>query len=304
MIVVTHSGVFHTDDVAAVAALKFIFDFQLTRTREKSVIEKADIVLDVGGIYDRDTLRFDHHQASGAGKRESEIPYASFGLIWKHFGPQVCQKILGDLEIDFYKVASRVDKTLVVGIDARDNGVRTHEVLLANGPQTVSDLISSFNPNSFENQDFDKKFDEAVSFFQIILKNAVSREAGILYADNEAKSMIQPQKGSKIVVLEKFVSPWAKWVNILVPEALFVVYPDGVGNWKVQAIPISPGKTDFRLKAYLPENWRGLEGSKLIEVTGIEGVIFCHNAGFIMGTKTREEALLCAEVSVMLHENG
>ena len=43
-------------------------------------MDSADIVIDVGGQYDPDAGRFDHHQRGGAGERENGIPYSSFGL--------------------------------------------------------------------------------------------------------------------------------------------------------------------------------------------------------------------------------
>ncbi|KAG1660405.1 UPF0160 protein MYG1, mitochondrial [Nymphon striatum] len=73
--VVTHNGNFHADDVFSVAALKSIFpSFELIRTRDLETIAKADIVIDVGGEYDADAGRFDHHQRGGAGERENGIP--------------------------------------------------------------------------------------------------------------------------------------------------------------------------------------------------------------------------------------
>ena len=85
--IATHNGNFHADDVFSIAALKNIFPaFNLVRTRDLEVIGKADVVIDVGGIYDPETGRFDHHQRGGAGERENGIPYSSFGLVWKKYG--------------------------------------------------------------------------------------------------------------------------------------------------------------------------------------------------------------------------
>ena len=89
--IVTHSGNFHADDVFSIAALKNIFPtFTLIRTRNLDVIAKADLVIDVGGEYDPEAGRFDHHQRGGAGARDNGIPYSSFGLIWKKYGLELC----------------------------------------------------------------------------------------------------------------------------------------------------------------------------------------------------------------------
>ncbi|MDQ5931189.1 MAG: hypothetical protein QG674_355, partial [Patescibacteria group bacterium] len=93
IVAVTHNGSFHTDDVFATATLQLFYaerDLTIVRSREEKDIDSADIVFDVGGIYDPKTLRFDHHQKGGAGERENGIPYSSFGLIWKEYGAVLC----------------------------------------------------------------------------------------------------------------------------------------------------------------------------------------------------------------------
>ena len=65
--------------------------------------------------------------------------------------------------------------------------------------------------------------------------------------------------------------------------ATYVVYPDETaGNWRVQAVPVSPESFDSR-KA-LPEEWRGLRDEELSRSSGIGGGIFIHASGFIGGT--------------------
>jgi len=82
--IATHDGNFHADDVFSIAALKAVFPtFTLIRTRDLTLIAKADIVIDVGGEHNEDTGRFDHHQRGGAGARENGIPFSSFGLFGK-----------------------------------------------------------------------------------------------------------------------------------------------------------------------------------------------------------------------------
>src|SRR3989338_5804368 len=97
---VTHNGSFHADDIFSAAALSLLLEkageaYEITRTRTPEIIDDADYVFDVGGIYDEKNNKFDHHQTGGAGKRESissgpEIEYSSFGLVWKKFGLELC----------------------------------------------------------------------------------------------------------------------------------------------------------------------------------------------------------------------
>ena len=145
--IVTHNGNFHADDVFSIAALKNIFpSSKLIRTRDVELIAKADIVVDVGGEYDADTDRFDHHQRGGAGERENGIPYSSFGLIWQKYGLEICQ---GNQD-----VANAVDSGLVSTIDAIDCG---HVKGAAEGI-SLSQTIGMFNPTWQENGDFDACF--------------------------------------------------------------------------------------------------------------------------------------------------
>ena len=73
-------------------------------------------------------------------------------------------------------------------------------------------------------------------------------------------------------------------------QPLYVVYPDETGgNWRVQAIPVSP--ESFESRKALPEPWRGIRDEELSRLSGIEGCIFVHASGFIGGNKTKEGAL-------------
>ena len=104
------------------------------------------------GEYDPEAGRFDHHQRGGAGEREDGTPYSSFGLIWKHYGLDICA---GNQDI-----ANSVDSGLVSTIDAIDCG---YVKGVATGI-SLSHTISMFNPTWQEEGDFDVCFNEAVEF--------------------------------------------------------------------------------------------------------------------------------------------
>ena len=85
MLVVTHSGPFHADEVFAYALLRVFLgdELELVRTREPAIIARADIAIDVGGEYDASRGRFDHHQQSYPGSLSS----AGMVLSWlEHAG--------------------------------------------------------------------------------------------------------------------------------------------------------------------------------------------------------------------------
>jgi uncharacterized UPF0160 family protein len=77
-------------------------------------------------------------------------------------------------------------------------------------------------------------------------------------------------------------------------QPYYVIYPDETsGNWRIQAVGISP--ESFESRKALPEPWRGVRDEDLSGVTGIDGCIFVHASGFIGGNKTKDGALEMAK---------
>ena len=61
----THDGKFHCDEVLACYMLRSLPEYrdaEIKRSRDPSVLEQCDIVVDVGGVYDPSIHRYDHHQ--------------------------------------------------------------------------------------------------------------------------------------------------------------------------------------------------------------------------------------------------
>ena len=69
-------------------------DAEVVRTRDPSLLETCDVVVDVGGVFDASRFRFDHHQRSFAdsmhslsdGKFPWKTKLSSAGLVYYHFG--------------------------------------------------------------------------------------------------------------------------------------------------------------------------------------------------------------------------
>ena len=282
--IATHNGNFHADDVFSVAALKCVIpSFTLIRTRDLEVIAEADIVLDVGGEYDPEAGRFDHHQRGGAGERENGIPYSSFGLIWKKYGLEIC----GDNQ----DIANSVDSGLVSNIDAVDCG---HVEGVSKGI-SLSQTISMFNPTWQEESHFDVCFDEAVEFAQRILKRFIASATGGISAKVIVAKAIEKAEDPRLIVLEQY-TPWKRTVHALSEEALFMVYPSDSGQWRIQTVPVEPGS--FENKKSLPQAWAGLANKELQDVTGIDDAMFCHNGLFIAGATSFESTMKMASLAL------
>ena len=275
--IATHNGKFHADDVFSIAALRHIFPTDL------EVISKADIVIDVGGEYDADAGRFDHHQRGGAGERANGIPYSSFGLIWQKYGLALCQ---GNQEI-----ADAVDAGLVSTIDAVDCG---HVEGVAEGI-SLSQTISMYNPTWEEDSDLDACFDEAVAFASRILTRFIASAAGGINAKDIVAKAIDNAADPRVIVLEQY-TPWKTSVLNLAPEALFMVYPSQSGKWIIQAVPVELGS--FEDRKSLPKPWAGLSEQAFKDITGLDDAMFCHNGLFIAGAESFESTMKMAVMAL------
>jgi uncharacterized UPF0160 family protein len=147
-------------------------DAALVRTRDESIIQKADIVVDVGGIYDLSQCRFDHHQRGFEETFDADhkIKLSSAGLIYKHYGQKVIAQLLNwpqdHQELPF--LHKKVYDSLIEMFDGVDNGVEQYPegVEAAYSDSTsISARVSRLNPrwNQETNQTIlDKQFQKAV----------------------------------------------------------------------------------------------------------------------------------------------
>jgi len=299
IVIGTHDGVFHADDVCAVAALLFVYpDATGIRTRDAVELAAADILVDVGGVYDPATGRFDHHQRGRAGARPYGVLYSAFGLIWRHYGAAVC-RVLGVPEEHLDHVVEQVDYSLVQAIDATDNGQNLYEggrAVFGVSAPTLSAVISGFNPSWHEpSRDFDGQFNCAVSVAQAILRNEVARTLGEALAWAKVSQAIRESANGPIVVLDQFV-PWGDQVRDEAPNALFVVFPSETGTWMVQAINAKAGT--FESRKLLPESWAGLRDEAFSDAVDLPDGVFCHPGRFICGAKSKGSAIKLAKLAL------
>ena len=285
---VTHNSNFHSDDVSATAVLLILLEgknVEIIRTRDKDLIISGDYVFDVGGIYDEEKNRFDHHQIDFNEKRENGIPYASFGLVWKKYGEEICNS---------KKIADKIDEKIVQPIDAMDNGVEICKLIYDNvHPYTISKIVSVFNPVWTEEKDYNALFLKAVD----IVKQILEREIIEMKSDEKARIILEEiydkTKDKRIIVLEKRYP----WENVLsqYPEPLFVITKRD-DEWTVKAV--KSDNHSFENRKDFPESWAGKSGEELAKVTGVEDAIFCHKARFICSTRSKEGAIKLAQLAL------
>lgn len=292
VIIATHDGMFHADDVFAVASLLCLLDktpvlATIARTRVEEMIRKADFVVDVGSIDDAEKNRFDHHQIGGAGKRVNGISYASFGLVWKKFG----KDIAGNEE-----VARIVDKNLVASIDADDSGIDLYKkVFVDTVPYTIGDFIHNLRPTWQEPADVvDSRFLEAVSFGRKVLEREIAFAKASLAGEVEVRASYEKAEDKRIVVLDVFYSCEALLANFR--EPLFVVFPRPDGSWAVKTV--RDDISLFKNRKNLPKEWAGKRDHDLAQITGVPDAIFCHNGLFMAVAKSKEGVIALAKLAL------
>jgi uncharacterized UPF0160 family protein len=299
MNIITHSGSFHSDELFAVATVKLWLakkgeassnEIKICRTRdEKTMSRKSqeDFVLDVGFHYIPVERRFDHHQQGGAGTRENGIAYATFGLVWKEYGADICGT----------EVAERLDKTLTTSIDAVDNGVEVYQKVSEDlKPYAFDNALLSFKPTWQEkNLEMDDAFAQALGIVEPVLYREIAKARAFVEGKKMVEKAYEDAGDKRIIVLENNYS-WADVIR-LKPEPLFVVMNNGVQTtWAVQAI--GEGGGSFKNRKSFPATWAGKSGSEFAAVTGVKDANFCHSSRFLAIANSKEGALQLAKLAV------
>lgn len=294
MKVATHSGIFHADDVFAIATLQLAgIATDVIRTRDVDTLAQCDLRIDVGRKYAPETGDFDHHQPEGAGKRPNGVPYASFGLIWKQYGVRATGS---------QATANLVDERLVQYIDAEDVGYDLFAPHLAGTrPYTITSLIGSLNPSWTTrptSADMDTRFAEAVAFARPVLE----REVQVVHDQQKARrELLQSAHAAtdpRLVILGHYV-PWRPTLSTDTPTVLYVVYPVWPAvrdQWALEAITRQPGS--FELRKPLPAAWAGKINADLAAATGVADAVFCHTMRQLVIAESKAGALRLAELAL------
>lgn len=276
--IVVHDGSFHMDDLLSVAFIYLLHpttEIKVSRTRDKDMIDQADWVVDVGGVYDHEKRRYDHHQ-NDRPIRDNGIPYAAFGLLWKHWGEKLCVT---------NGVARKIDEEFIQMIDGPDNGVVTYESLFENGRVPSINLLSIFwQPNWNEsNLGDDGQFFELLPIIKNFLKRLIQSYNSRVLAEDEIKKSYDSAHDKRILEVPRGVGMYNPDQY---PEVLFLVSEDVANkNWKAKCVT----ESGFNCRASFPESWRGLVEKNLQEISKIKTAQFVHNGGFLAVATTKAD---------------
>ena len=314
--IATHNGSFHADDVFGVAVLMGVFpSHTLVRTRSDAAIAAADFAVDVGGLWDAATGRFDHHQRGFTGARAARlvdgvetpgVGYASAGLVWSAFGETYVQALAhkSGYALDaaaISDITQVIDNTLVQYLDIVDTGQGD----VAPGIFGLSALIAQLNTNWMEESGLsvqakaalqENGFRQAMAIAVQFLDRAIIKRISQV----RSKDIVRQSPrllGGQVLHLREGGMPWTQVVLQEMPEVLFVIYPDSDGSqYQLKTVPVEAGS--FVAKRDLPKSWSGLREQELAAVTGVADSVFCHLNLFIGGARSLEGTIRMAELAL------
>lgn len=167
----THNGHFHADEALAVYMLRLLPQYQdalLVRTRDPALLQECHTVVDVGGQYDANANRFDHHQRSFTTTfpgRQTKL--SSAGLVYMHFGRRIIAQTLDkkteevDVDVESDETVgllwNKIYESFIEAVDANDNGISAYDASaiaaaglqkkFSDGGFTLGAMVSRLNPN-------------------------------------------------------------------------------------------------------------------------------------------------------------
>jgi len=318
----THNGHFHCDEALACGMLMLTDKYHtlpVVRTRDQSIIESCKIVVDVGGTFDAEKLRFDHHQRDFQNIFFDDVKktkLSSAGLVYKYFGKEVIGNLTraqGANEDIVDILYNKVYEGFIEHVDGIDNGIEPYTgeknySISTNLSSRVGSLNVPWNQENTTEIEMEQ-FKKAIMLATTEFVNHVSQ---LLTIWLPARSIVEESvkrrhdiDDSGYILLLAQPCPWKSHLYDLEDESFsglskgdvkYVLYPDSNGQWRVQCVSMHDGSFQNRLS--LPEKYRGVRDEALSELWNIPGCVFVHAAGFIAGNKTYEGALQMARNSL------
>lgn len=269
---ITHSGTMHADEVFATAFLDlYLEDVKVFRA------SRIDNYTGDALIYDVGRGKFDHHQLDAL-KRDNGITYSSIGLLWREFGRDFLKKYDFD---NVEEIFVGVDKDLIEGIDADDNGMFP-KIESNCKVKTLPNIIKIFNPSFDSGETESEQFIKAVKLAKMIFEEEIVYINGKVISDKKVTEIINNSDISKgyLYLDEYFPYEDAILNHPDGDKILFVAFPSNRGGYAIKTVAkSSEDKTARRL---FPEEWAGLQDSELENISGIPGLRFCHTGRFIV----------------------
>lgn len=289
---ITHSGIFHADDIFSTIFLSKLFpEINLYRAKEWNDNKTKQKIKKI--IYDIGYGDFDHH-GENAKIRENGIKYSSFGLLFEKYGKGYLKKYK-DINIDL--AYQTFIKEFILQIDAIDNGIFPEK----NKDYSIfylSEIIEMFNKTWLEEKNEDATFLEAIQIGKLIFERIEKRIIDKLKAQEEVEKSIQNSQKHKLI-LSRYM-PFMEFVikskNKKAEEIYFAIFPSNRGGYNIKAINKEIGIYQNRID--FPKEWGGKNKEELFEITKIKTFRFCHPNLFLCSCDTLEDAIKIADLAI------
>ena len=308
-VVCTHDGVFHTDELMAVAILKLYIEFnkctlEIVRSRNDVSMDSADLVFDEGMM--NEGKYFDHHQPLDEYHNDDNVPLASAGLVWKDLGYHLIKHVIRHMEFEniddtaVLSIWNKIDTKLITPIDAADNGVNLYKDY-KNRPVDLSTVITMFNHYQSDIQN--KQFYKALKLMCSILHNFIISMIKQIYGEKQLLDLINTSenKYNNICIIPKYINNWKDIVNEHFDQFekfKLLLYPSdteiddrGEQTWRITSFP--KYKHDgFSIRCPAPLEWLSLKGDELKRISKHNCLTFVHKNGFMGGLYgTKQDAI-------------
>jgi len=248
--ILTHEGVFHSDEVTAIALLEIAgLDLKVKRINHQADLSAMDydLAVDIGRVFDGEK-HFDHHQGGTDGKASAGLIYDA--LVESGMLPEV-KKLRG----------------VVNAIDAIDNGIKQPT------PDSITAIVSRFNADDVYSAEQYDHFFKAVDFVEDYIIYPLIKEY-----EKEIKPAIEElskiEVNGPVVELPEFNRHWPEVFNGQNhPKVEAVMWFDKDQNtYKIQTTPIEVGSFQRVGRGLLP----------------MDGMTFVHQGQFFAVAPNRE----------------
>ncbi|BAM41704.1 uncharacterized protein TOT_040000085 [Theileria orientalis strain Shintoku] len=322
----THNGYFHADEALAIYMLRLLPEYknaEVVRTRDPAVLDNCEIIVDVGGVYERDNEdsdpskhRYDHHQREFNDHFDEEhkvTKLSSAGLVYKHFAKRIFKEVynVSDDETVEYLYTTIYDR-FIESMDANDNGVALSDGELKYKISTdLPNRVSRLNPSwkDKEVKDVDERFMKAVELTGQDFDYFVSNELNVIlpaktHLEKALEKRFETHKSGKVIEMikscpfsgflykhedEHGLNDKDRVLYYLTFDESSNQWLEGRGNDQVcrRSTCIKEKGTQFKSRLPFPEHLRGLRDENLEKASGIPGLTFIHATGFTCGGKTK-----------------
>ncbi|KAL5109373.1 MYG1 exonuclease [Taenia crassiceps] len=333
----THNGVFHCDEILALAMLRQLPEYRnadLVRSRDPVILQECDVLFDVGAEFDPDRHRYDHHQASFNKTIRDFYPdikpvvkLSSAGLIYVHFGKRVIASILGEQSPDSNVVRAIFPclyATFISEVDGIDNGVPAAPVPLTYSIHTdlsarVGRCNRSWNrPDEDETECFNRAFKLVESELVATVRNLAETWYPAYSIVKDALLSRHSVHSSGAILRLAQSCPWKLHFFELEKEVLgitdcdidentdfkdrpvFVIVErnsDCGKQFSLTSIPCHPN-LPFSKRVPLVAAWAGKRDEELCGLVGLSGCVFVHTSLFLGIHETFDGALQMAIMSL------